>query len=98
MRRRDDMTFAPEEYERRLTELRERMATGDLTLIDVREPHEFAEAHVEPTATRATTPIAHHTARGSCGPRRSAHQAPAAQTRTAAAPRPSGPRRERKRR
>ncbi|MGO0575374.1 ArsR/SmtB family transcription factor [Ornithinimicrobium panacihumi] len=27
-------------------ELRERMATGDLTLIDVREPHEFAEAHL----------------------------------------------------
>jgi len=38
MRRRDDMTFAPEEYERRLRELRERMAERGLDAVIITDP------------------------------------------------------------
>lgn len=38
MRRRDDMTFAPEEYERRVRELRERMAQRELDAVIVTDP------------------------------------------------------------
>ncbi|ROR72344.1 Xaa-Pro dipeptidase [Bogoriella caseilytica] len=38
MRRRDDMTFAPEEYERRITELRERMAARLLDAVIITDP------------------------------------------------------------
>ncbi|MET9326233.1 ectoine hydrolase [Tsukamurella sp. NPDC003166] len=38
MRRRDDMTFPPEEYERRLTELRERMDKRGLDAVVITDP------------------------------------------------------------
>lgn len=38
MRRRDDMTFAPEEYERRIAELRERMAARLLDAVIITDP------------------------------------------------------------
>jgi Xaa-Pro dipeptidase len=38
MRRRDDMTFAPEEYERRIHELRERMAARLLDAVIITDP------------------------------------------------------------
>ena len=38
MRRRSDMTFPPEEYERRLSELRERMAARELDAVIITDP------------------------------------------------------------
>ena len=38
MRRREDMTFAPEEYERRVRELRERMAARELDAVIISDP------------------------------------------------------------
>ena len=38
MRRRHDMTFAPEEYERRVGELRERMAQRELDAVIITDP------------------------------------------------------------
>src|SRR5690625_7048902 len=38
MRRRDDMTFPPEEYERRLQELRERMVQRELDAVIITDP------------------------------------------------------------
>ena len=38
MRRREDMTFAPEEYERRIRELRERMAARELDAVIISDP------------------------------------------------------------
>jgi Xaa-Pro dipeptidase len=38
MRRREDMTFAPEEYERRVRELRERMAQRELDAVIITDP------------------------------------------------------------
>ncbi|MCB0950201.1 MAG: aminopeptidase P family N-terminal domain-containing protein, partial [Mycobacterium sp.] len=38
MRTREDMTFEPAEYERRLTELRERMARRQLDAVVITDP------------------------------------------------------------
>ena len=38
MRRREDMTFSPQEYERRVRELRERMAARQLDAVIISDP------------------------------------------------------------